>query len=467
MDFDGIGSFSMRNLNVSAREGKTTRMKPSISAMNGHAKKHFGVVYTPDVIVALMLDKLPSLKDVAICDPSCGDGQFLVAIAERVYEKMRSCRSEASREAYRATLKKLTGFDIDREALKDCRRRLNAVARKHGCRSMKWNLQLADAIDRETWKDMTEIFDCVVGNPPYVRIQHLEAYRRKQINQGQWRLMSGCSDLFILFFEMGLKLLKKHGHLVFITPNSWMKTESGRALRQCLRERHEICSIADFGEHQVFEYATTYTAITEIRKGGKSKHVTSASKCVGFVDGTPVFANGQVDTKEKDCWTVLSVRERRFINKIRASSRRLSDVAHINVGIQTLADNVFIINAGEQEQISLKHMQIDIEPEVTRRIYKASVMKGGKDVVDRIVIYPYRNGKLLPENELREKYPKAHAYLLRHKKRLLARDKGAIDPKRWYGYGREVAIVSGFGEKILTSAMNPMPNFGIYMQCSP
>ena len=42
---------------------------------------------------------------------------------------------------------------------------------------------------------------------------------------------------------------------------------------------------------------------------------------------------------------------------------------------------------------------------------------------------------------------------------MLARDKGATEPQRWYGFGRDVAIVSGFGEKILTSAMNPAPNF--------
>ena len=42
---------------------------------------------------------------------------------------------------------------------------------------------------------------------------------------------------------------------------------------------------------------------------------------------------------------------------------------------------------------------------------------------------------------------------------MLARDKGKIDSSKWYGYGREVSIRSGFGEKILTSSMNRAPNF--------
>ena len=435
-------------------------MNPDTTAVNGSAKKQFGVVYTPDAVVSLMLDALPSLKGVAVCDPACGNGQFLAAVVERVCARMRRCRSEAARNAYRATLQQLTGFDISRSALRDCRARLNAVVRKHGCGDIPWRLYPLDAIERRAWKEHAGSFDCVVGNPPYVRIQHLEAERRERINRGRWRLMSGCSDLFILFFEMGLELLKPQGRLIFITPNSWMKTESGRALRECLRARHEIRSIIDFGEHQLFDNATTYTAIVEIRKGRKSGangHIIPARKCTGFAAAAPEFSEGQVDTRDAAFWAVLSSQEQRFINRIRARPKRLFDVADIHVGIQTLADDVFILPAGNAANASL--MPLDIEESITRRIYKASTMKNGRDHIDRRIIYPYRRGKLLPEEELRESYPKAYAHLLRHKRRLLARDKGAFDAKKWYGFGRDVAIVSGFGEKILTSAMNPTPNF--------
>ena len=86
-------------------------------------------------------------------------------------------------------------------------------------------------------------------------------------------------------------------------------------------------------------------------------------------------------------------------------------------------------------------------------------MKHGKDPVDREIICPYRDGKLIPESDFKSSCPRAYRYLRRHRSRLLERDKGEFNPEKWHGHGREVSIVSGFGEKILASALNLLPNF--------
>ena len=409
-------------------------------------RKKFGVVYTPGPVVEMMLDKLPTLKDRAICDPACGDGRFLAAIAERVCRRIRRCRTEAGRQAYYSTLRRLTGLDIDREALRRCRRRLNDILRRHGCDAIRWRLLQADAIDRKSWEALSG-FDYVIGNPPYVRIQHLEADRRARINNGEWSCMQGCADLFILFFEMGLRLLKSGGRLVYITPNSWMKSASGKALRRLVRN-YELRSITDFGDYQVFQDVTTYTAITEIAAATAGRRRPQAWKCAGFAGQKPVLTKARIHYGERG-WQALTRAEAAFMRAMRVRDRRLIDVADIHVGIQTLADDVFIFPEGA----------VDVEPGIVRRVTKASVMKNGKDTMRRVVVYPYIHGKLMAEEALQEQYPKAHAYLSSHKKRLLARDKGTFDRAKWYGFGREVSIVSGFGVKLLTSPMNPAPNF--------
>ena len=413
-----------------------------------NSKKHFGVVYTPDWTVKMMLNKLPSLEGVAICDPSCGDGQFLVAVVDRVCEAIQNCQSKKARLNYYSTLKNLTGMDIDTSALKKCKTRLDMVVKKYQCDQVEWQLKKVDAIDRDAWKKMVGKFDAVVGNPPYIRIQHLEDHRRQRIGN-DWQLMAGCTDMFILFFEMGLELLRSGGSLVFITPNSWMKSKSGVQLRECLRNSHQIQSIIDFGEHQVFEDATTYTAITDIQKDGPRKTVVNGWKCVNFNNKSPKLVKGKIDLTQKS-WSVFKQQDLRFINRLQQLPLVLGDVADINVGIQTLADDIFVFNVGT----------LDIEEEITRGVIKASVMKNGADMENRAVIYPYDSlGKLMPEKHLKSKFPKAYCYLNKNKRRLLARDKGKIDSSKWYGYGREVSIRSGFGEKILTSSMNRAPNF--------
>ncbi len=107
------------------------------------------------------------------------------------------------------------------------------------------------------------------------------------------------------------------------------------------------------------------------------------------------------------------------------------------------------------------HAQFAIEEMAVRRILKASVLKEGKDKVDRVVIYPYNQGTLIPEDEFSDRFPRAYQWLLANKIQLLDRDKGTFCESKWYGYGREVGIRSAFGRKILTSGMNPKPNFQI------
>ena len=410
-------------------------------------KKSFGAVYTPEPIVDLMLEQSPEMAGLSICDPACGDGQFLVRIADTIAGKIAAGERKAP---LMKTLRNLTGYDIDRHALKTCASRLNRVMRRHQLKPLAWQLKHIDALDRAGWQAQAETFDLVIGNPPYIRIQHLEEERRRRIRAGNWSFMSGSCDLFILFYEMGLRLLKKGGHLVYITSNSWLKSKAGEPLRAHLRGNHAIRFACDFGAHQVFAGATTYTAIFAIEKQGVPRAVVPVKKCLAIrPQQRPELKNGYEINLRDNRWAFLSKKERRFLSGGRAGKFVLSDIADIHVGIQTLADNVFIRPKNT----------VDWEPAITRRILKASIMKNGADKIERVILYPYRNGRLLPEQELAADYPRAYAWLVAHQARLRARDKGRTNPDKWYGYGREVSILSGFGKKILTAGMNSRPDF--------
>ena len=441
------------------------------------SRKSRGVVYTPPHIVALILDHtLPCGSDelaaAAVCDPACGDGAFLAAAARRILSRLPQADALPA-------LQRLTGYDIDRSALTQCRAQLDAILSEH-CPNARvdWNLCERNAFDRVAFFGDVGRFTHVVGNPPYVRVQHLEQAGRMRI-AGQWNVMRGATDLYLMFYELGLDLLCSGGNLGYITPSSWLRSDSGTALRQLLAQSHRVNRIIDFGQHQVFDDVTTYTAIAVIEKDGAPANIP-----VTKYDGTHFHDAGHValdSERPAQPWAAATAGERRRMQQLIESGPPLWAVADIHVGIQTLADSVFIRPIAEIASCQPPPMRrllesspaysahlpwhtddgtVMMERWIMRPIVKASVLKDGHDSVQRAVIFPYDDhGKLLSESYIADNAPAAYEWLSFNKPRLLDRDKGRFDPDRWYAFGRHVSIASGFGSKILTSGMNRRPNF--------
>ena len=417
--------------------------------MTPSARKQHGIVYTPQPIVEQILDSvLPQRADeltrAEICDPACGEGAFLLAVARRALSRL-------GRDDALAVLRRMTGHDIDRAAIAKCRAKLNALlAQWYPQERIRWRLRERNAFDRAASRSDRGRFTHIVGNPPYVRVQHLEQSGRNRI-AGQWKVIRGATDSYLIFYELGLDLLRDGGVLGYIAPSSWLRSDSGSSLRQLLATAHQVRKIIDFAEHQVFDDVTTYTAIVIIQKGGNPDAIP-----VEKFDGSAFRPAGNIVIDRANPsrpWVASTDTQRERMARLMERGPRLSDIADIHVGIQTLADNVFIFPAAHQESRGL-------ESWILRDIVKASVMKNGSDPVPRAVIFPYDNdGKLLPESYIAEHAPGAYRWLSSHKERLLNRDKGRFDPARWYGFGRHVSITSGFGDKILTSGMNRRPNF--------
>lgn len=327
---------------------------------------------------------------------------------------------------------------------------------------VRFRLLERDALDEETLSPLYGRFTHLVGNPPYVRVQNLEAAGRRRI-AGRFRLLRGATDLYLVFFELGLRLLRPGGRLAFITPSSWFRSDSGAPLRAELTRRHRVVRVLDYGGHQAFPSVTTYTAITVLDKDG----VPAAAPMRRF-DGSRFVPGGEAafdPAAPAAPWIFFTAAERERLERLRARGPRLGEVAHIHVGIQTLADEVFILPrvGGGRDHETCRAPdggRVEIESPFCRPVVKASVMKDGVDPVDRIVVWPYDGrGRLLPERVLAESAPRAWRWLRGNRARLLRRDKGNCDRRKWYGFGRSVSIVSGFGSKLLTSGMNRRPNF--------
>ncbi|MDZ4203273.1 MAG: N-6 DNA methylase, partial [Bacteroidales bacterium] len=107
-------------------------------------------------------------------------------------------------------------------------------------------------------------FDVVIGNPPYVRIQTLKETAKESVEYFKIKYKTaiyGNYDLYVLFVEKGLIILKENGTLGFILPNKFFNTDYGIGLRKLIIEKKYLKSIVDFKHNQVFENATTYCCL--------------------------------------------------------------------------------------------------------------------------------------------------------------------------------------------------------------
>ncbi len=115
-------------------------------------------------------------------------------------------------------------------------------------------------------------FDLVVGNPPYVLIlkEHKDYIKYKQ----SYKTASGGKiNLYNLFFENSLKLIKRNGFLSFITPNTYLSGTDTKNLREILLNETSIYEIIEYTEKQkVFDRVTQAVATIFLTNQKLSNH---------------------------------------------------------------------------------------------------------------------------------------------------------------------------------------------------
>ncbi|HVW99789.1 MAG TPA: N-6 DNA methylase, partial [Candidatus Babeliaceae bacterium] len=196
-------------------------------------------------------------------------------------------------------------------------------------------------------------FDAIVGNPPYVRIQNLVKYAPEEIKYYQSDF-SGYSvakketiDKYYVFVQRAIALLNEHGLLGYIVPHKFFLIKGGKALREFIVTHCQISKILHFGVTQVFPDRSTYTAILILQKTPmldfQFKRVNKITpESLGDPNGFVLY---QTDDFKADPWIFLSPGTERVFNELHRSiqSVPLKDLAEICVGLQTSADNIYII----------------------------------------------------------------------------------------------------------------------------
>ena len=208
--------------------------------------------------------------------------------------------------------------------------------------------------DPEWMFGVTEGFDVVIGNPPYIQLQKDGGRARKRYRNAGWETFASTGDIYQLFYERGCGLLKPgEGTLAYITSNSWLKAEYGRSLRRWFAERHTPLSLIEMGK-DVFN-AIVDTAVL-IVKNGKGEPVTcravDAEQASGDRFPPPRGDWGTLQPEGERPWMALSSIERAVMEKMEAVGTPLKDWdISIYYGIKTGFNDAFIVDQATRDAL--------------------------------------------------------------------------------------------------------------------
>ena len=305
---DILGSIYEQYLGNIQREGEAKDSKSK--------RKSQGIYYTPRYIVDYIVKNtvgeyiknksLNEVQKIKILDPACGSGSFLIRAFEELDNYLEKEKNQTQKDDFKDYLRKIQilseniyGVDLDDEAVELTRLNLllKTATRKHPLPDLAGNIKNGNSLIsgseaelkkyfgkewenkkpfnwEEEYKDLFKQggFDVVIGNPPYVRVDSLDIE-----DKNYWKTFletsEGKYDLYYLFIERAVKLLKTGGILGFIIPNKWCVASSAKKLREFIFNNSVEIKVISVSKLPVFKDASNYPVLLIATKGKKSENV--------------------------------------------------------------------------------------------------------------------------------------------------------------------------------------------------
>jgi len=369
----------------------------------------FGFVPTPDSLVDYMVSELMLnhrvTKDTRILIPGCGEGQFIKGLI---------------RHLGRENLPHITAIELHKE-------RCNEVEREFG--------GVVQIVNENFLKSDYAPFDLIIGNPPYVSIEGIierdKDYFRKEFETAYNRF-----DLYFLFFEKSISLLKNNGKLVFVTPFKFLFVDSAKKLRKFF-SNHHVQKLHIVSE-DTFPGVVAYPCVSTIVNQKSNEKTTVIRQ-----NGTQIMIKLTCDDGN---W-IRALEDKVDMPEYK---RSLSDICNrISLGPATGKDKLFVVG----NDIKLPKLLEGLSyPTIAGRelIPGTTVFQSSTKM-----IIPYHRDTNKPMTELAEKleesFSKVNDELLHEKKKK--------NTKPWFKFKDSVPFQDLLSPKILIKDITDTPEF--------
>jgi type I restriction-modification system DNA methylase subunit len=462
------------------------------------------------------------LKDIKIVDPACGSGAFLITALRHLtqeWSELRFLQSADTKSDFippgdktirNILTQNLYGVDINASSVEIAKLALwlHTANGTTALSSLDQTIregnsligpEFFDSLAEPTAEERERInpfdwqsafpevfdddrpngpgFDVVVGNPPYVKLQH---FRKAHADMAQFLQMDRAGnisykstqtknfDLYLPFIEKGISLLNETGRLGYIAPNVWVMNQYGEGLRNLVTDGKHLTGWIDFGSHQIFDEATVYTALQYFTKSANDS-VTVIRAYDGQIEPDPWNDKSRTLSYKKlvfrDRWLLVTGKDRSIIDTAMKRSKFLDDTSvtsRIYQGLITSADDIYHLEklgtgryrCHPNSSRDAASYDVEIEDEIMKPLVSGSEAKRYiTPETQTYLLFPYTvtKGKagLIPKSDMKSDFPKAWAYLKSWETELRSRESGKFDGKEWHQFGRSQNLGRQENEKLI------------------
>lgn len=306
--------------------------------MTPNTKKTTGSYYTPPLLADFMVYHLFSeykfSQNINILEPSSGDGIFFDALFKNEFFKNKFKLPEKI---------EIDAVEIEKEAMDFLQKKTKGYISK----TNKIKYFHEDYLKYHV-KNKKK-FDLVLGNPPYIKSNHLNKAQIKlceQIHKTAGLDNKKIKNIWTSFLIAGVDALNENGVLCFVLPAELLQVIYAKELRNYLRDNFPRIEIFAFNKLIFPDIEQDVVILICSKKQDAGVSFYHVDQLTDLKKPTYVKENSNIHRQTLDKWTnyILLDKELKFLDSLKTRFLPIKDYCRAEVGIVTAANDYFIVD---------------------------------------------------------------------------------------------------------------------------